>query len=169
MSDPLQASQPIGVRFSGVSKAFPDGACAMDDVSFSVAPGAFSVLVGPSGCGKTTALRMMSLDVPSQGEVVLQERLRAQRRTRRPPDGLITVQRTPGMVGYCFQEPRLLPWRTVLENVCLPFELDDTLDTSARDRARATLADVGLDDALHKDHMNSQAACRCAWRSPVPW
>lgn len=124
----------------------------MDDVSFTIAPGEFSVLVGPSGCGKTTALRMIGgLDVPSEGDVILQEPggdSDLSSGTGRP--GLMPVMRTPGMVGYCFQEPRLLPWRTVLENVCLPFELDGTTHATSLERAREMLNTVGLQDASHK-------------------
>jgi len=69
------------------------------DVAFALRPGDVGALVGPSGCGKTTMLRIIAgLDRDYEGSL------------RRPPDGRL---------GMVFQEPRLLPWRTVEENVRL--------------------------------------------------
>ncbi|MBX2986475.1 MAG: ABC transporter ATP-binding protein [Bdellovibrionaceae bacterium] len=72
------------------------------DLNFSIQPGEFVCLLGPSGCGKSTLLRLLAgLLAPTAGE----------------------IQRTPGPLSFVFQEPRLLAWRTVRENVLLPFEL----------------------------------------------
>jgi len=69
------------------------------DIAFALAPGEVCTLVGPSGCGKTTMLRIIAgLDRNYEGTL------------RRPPDGKL---------GMVFQEPRLLPWRTVTDNVRL--------------------------------------------------
>jgi NitT/TauT family transport system ATP-binding protein len=77
---------------------------ALAGLSLEVAPGEFVALVGPSGCGKTTFLNIVAgLDRDFDGEVRLAPR----------PDG------APARVGYVFQEPRLLPWRTVHENIAL--------------------------------------------------
>lgn len=77
---------------------------ALAGLSLQVAAGEFVALVGPSGCGKTTFLNIVAgLDRDFAGEIQLTPR----------PDG------RPARVGYVFQEPRLLPWRTVYENIAL--------------------------------------------------
>jgi len=77
---------------------------ALAGLSLQVAAGEFVALVGPSGCGKTTFLNIVAgLDRDFAGEIQLAPR----------PDG------RPARVGYVFQEPRLLPWRTVYENIAL--------------------------------------------------
>jgi len=77
---------------------------ALAGLSLQVAAGEFVALVGPSGCGKTTFLNIVAgLDRDFTGEVQLAPH----------PDG------RPARVGYVFQEPRLLPWRTVYENIAL--------------------------------------------------
>lgn len=89
-------------RYPGTRGAQPQVALA--DLSLSVAAGELVALVGPSGCGKTTLLNIVAgLDRDFTGEVRLAAR----------PDG------QPARVGYVFQEPRLLPWRTVYENIAL--------------------------------------------------
>jgi NitT/TauT family transport system ATP-binding protein len=84
---------------------------ALDKVSFEVPARSFTTIVGPSGCGKTTLLKILSgVLEPSSGGVKF--------------DGkTIDRQRTVGQVGYVFQRPLLLPWRTVLENVMLTMEV----------------------------------------------
>jgi ABC-type nitrate/sulfonate/bicarbonate transport system ATPase subunit len=77
---------------------------ALAGLSLQVAAGEFVALVGPSGCGKTTFLNIVAgLDRDFAGDIRLAPR----------PDG------QPARVGYVFQEPRLLPWRTVYENIAL--------------------------------------------------
>ena len=77
---------------------------ALAGLSLRIAAGEFVALVGPSGCGKTTFLNIVAgLDRNYDGELRLAPR----------PDG------QPARVGYVFQEPRLLPWRTVYENIAL--------------------------------------------------
>ena len=77
---------------------------ALAGLSLEVAAGEFVALVGPSGCGKTTFLNIVAgLDRDFAGDLRLAPR----------PDG------RPARVGYVFQEPRLLPWRTVYENIAL--------------------------------------------------
>jgi NitT/TauT family transport system ATP-binding protein len=78
-------------------------------VEFAVQAGEFVVLVGESGCGKTTLLRLMAgLERPTSGQVTHAGRV---------------VQGPSRAVGFVFQRPVLLPWRTVLDNVLLPVEL----------------------------------------------
>lgn len=95
------------------------------DLSLSWPSKEFVSFVGPSGCGKSTLLRLlMGLESPDQGEVSL----------------------IANPLSMVFQEPRLLPWRTVLENVCLPMELQgSSRKHTDRDRAEEILASLGLE------------------------
>lgn len=99
---------------------------AVDAVSLELSRGSFTALVGPSGSGKTTLLRMIGgLEPLDSG----------------------TLQREDGPVAFCFQEPRLLPWRTVLENAALPLELAAVARDERLARAREALELVQLGDA----------------------
>jgi NitT/TauT family transport system ATP-binding protein len=122
-----------------VTKVFDDGrirTVAMEDVSLDVSEGEFVSLVGPSGCGKSTLLRLVAgLTLPTKGEI----RLRGTKVTG-PVDG----------IGFVFQSPVLLQWRSVLKNVMFPYEV---LAKQGRakgskqeylDRARELLQWVGL-------------------------
>ena len=111
------------ISFANVSKTFPDGTHAVDDVSLTVEPGQFVTVVGPSGCGKSTLLRMGSSLLPvSSGE----------------------VHRAEGALGYVFQDATLLPWRTVQKNVELFCELRGFDRSERRQRARDAIDLVGL-------------------------
>lgn len=100
----------------------------LSELSFTLPHANCLSLLGPSGCGKTTLLRLlMQLDQPSSGELHIDPALAAQ-------------------MTYVFQEPRLIPWRTTLENVLLPLELiKPELKGDARERAIALLRKLGLD------------------------
>src|SRR4249919_2407760 len=109
--------------FSHVSMVFPDGTETLRDVSFDVAPGEFVTVVGPSGCGKSTLLRIAS-------------GLTAQ------TTGTVTVDRDD--LGYVFQDPTLLQWRTVQGNVELIAELHGVGKAERRRRASDAITLVGL-------------------------
>jgi NitT/TauT family transport system ATP-binding protein len=116
---------PSLLAFSGVGKRFPDGTVALSGVDLSVAPGEFVSILGPSGCGKSTLLRVAAgLTAASDG----------------------TARVATDKVGYVFQDPTLLPWRTVQANVELFAELRHLPRDERRRRARDALALVGLDD-----------------------
>jgi NitT/TauT family transport system ATP-binding protein len=103
---------------------------ALADVSLDVAPGEFVTIVGPSGCGKTTLLRIMAgLLRPTSGTVHL---------LGRPVTG------PSRSVGIVFQDPVLLPWRTVLDNVMLPVQVLGLDRDRYRTRALELLGLVGL-------------------------
>jgi NitT/TauT family transport system ATP-binding protein len=108
---------------------------ALRDVTLQVQSGEFVCLVGPSGCGKTTLLRLMhGLLEPDEGQVVLDG--------ERPA--------TPGPhAGFVFQSFRLLPWRTVLDNVEFPLQIQDVAKDERMKRARNYLRLVGLEDFEH--------------------
>jgi NitT/TauT family transport system ATP-binding protein len=112
-----------GLTFSEVSKRFRDGTLALLPTSFSVRPGEFVAVVGPSGCGKSTLLRLAS--------------------------GLIdattgTISHGGHNLGYVFQDPTLLPWRSVRRNVELFAELDGMPKEQRRAAAAAAIDTVGL-------------------------
>lgn len=122
-----------GITFSGVSKVFPDGTHALDDVSFSLTQGEFFTVVGPSGCGKSTLLRIASnLEDATEGHVdVDRERL-----------------------GYIFQDSTLMPWRTVQKNVELLGELH-RMPRAERSRLAAdAIQTVGL-EGFEKHYPNA--------------
>jgi NitT/TauT family transport system ATP-binding protein len=109
---------------------------ALLDVSLSVGEGEFISFVGPSGCGKSTLLRLVSgLDRPSAGEITF--------------DGASVSAPLPAM-GMTFQQPTLLPWRTVMQNVLLPFELMGIKPSERRDRANSLIQLVGLNGFEHR-------------------
>jgi sulfonate transport system ATP-binding protein len=92
-----------------LSKTYADGTRALSDINLSVREAEIVALIGGSGCGKTTLLRLIAgLDRASAGQIRL--------------DGEVLSGPHPA-VGIVFQEPRLLPWRTVGRNVTYPLEL----------------------------------------------
>jgi len=105
---------------------------AVEDISFTVASGEFVVLIGANGTGKSTILRLLAgLLAPTSGNVTIAGRALA------GPDP---------RVGFVFQEPRLLPWRSVLDNVAFPLELAGWSRERRQTRAREALRLVGLRD-----------------------
>jgi NitT/TauT family transport system ATP-binding protein len=127
------------IKVTNVSKTFrrpkaKEGVLALDGVSLDIAPNTFVSLVGPSGCGKTTLLRMLNgLIVPDTGEILVGGE----------------APRPGPQTGFVFQSFRLLPWRTIRDNVAFTVELGGM---NARDRgARADhyLEMVGLQRFAH--------------------
>ena len=118
--------QSVGVRF-----ATPGGELeALTDCTLDVPAGSFTVIIGPNGCGKSTLLRLVAgLLQPTAGRVVV---------GGSPP--------RPGdrRVGLAFQQPRLIPWRSTLDNVALPLEIGGIGSHERRRRARTSLERVGL-------------------------
>ncbi|WGY69858.1 ATP-binding cassette domain-containing protein [Burkholderia cepacia] len=109
------------VTLSGVSKRF-GARTVLDNVELGIARGSFVAIVGRSGCGKSTLLRLVAgLEHPSSGVLV----------TRGEGGGVLDTR-------IMYQDARLLPWKTVLQNVMLG------LGRGARDQARAVLDEVGL-------------------------
>lgn len=116
-------------RLSGLSLTYPNGTCALDRVDLSVAAGAFVSLLGPSGCGKSTILRLVAgLMEPTGGRL----------------DWLQPVAR--GDIGFVFQEPTLMPWARIIDNVRLPLDLAGVPTAEGNERAAKGLARVGLGD-----------------------
>lgn len=110
------------------------GVSALQDVSFRLPAGGLTAIIGPSGCGKTTLLRIAAgLERATSGSIQF---LREDGSTQPLRAGRLTV---------CFQEARLLPWRTVIDNVALPLELAGVDRRQRRARADAVIQAAGLD------------------------
>jgi NitT/TauT family transport system ATP-binding protein len=96
-----------------------------------VLPGEFLTLLGPSGCGKSTVLRMIAgLTPPSSGALRWHRQGRAE-------------------IGFVFQEPTLMPWTSIFNNVWLPLRLRGIAKSAAAKRIETALALVGLGDFAH--------------------
>lgn len=128
------------IDIQSVSKRFPDGTVALDDISLSIPRGSIYGIIGRSGAGKSTLLRLINgLEQASSGEILVDE---ARLSALRAP-ALRLLQRRIGMI---FQSFGLLANRTIAENVALPLELAG-IDRSERSaRVAELLARVGLAD-----------------------
>ncbi|MBN8955740.1 MAG: ABC transporter ATP-binding protein [Rhizobiales bacterium] len=113
-----------------VGKVYPNGVRALDGVNIEVGPGEVVVVVGGSGCGKSTLLRAIcGLDAPTQGRVVLDN---------------VEITAPQEKIGIIFQEPRLLPWLTVADNVA--FGIAHLPRAEREARVARVLERVGLAD-----------------------
>lgn len=120
------------LSLQSVHKQFPGGFVALRDVSLTVQAGQFVALLGPSGCGKSTVLRLLAgLEQPSQGQVSAPA-LKASARGSE--------------TAYVFQEPTLMPWASVFDNVWLPLRLQGLSRSQAAPAVRQVLASVGLSE-----------------------
>ena len=120
--EPLVSIEDLRIRF--------DNVVAIENLSFTVGRGEFVSLLGPSGCGKSTLLKAIARLVPVA-------------------DGRIVLRDANLRIGFMFQKPLLLPWRTTLDNVLLPVEIQlggSVVDQTDRGRARRMLDMVGLSD-----------------------
>lgn len=121
------AAQPVGTRhgitLDGVSKRYDSGLQALAPVNLTLAAGSFTSIVGPSGCGKSTLLRIIAGLVESSTGRCL---------------------RSDGTPAFVFQEPALLPWRTVDGNVQLLMELENWTPAARAERSADVLRQVGL-------------------------
>ena len=120
--------RPTVLRMSNVNKTFNGSVVALNGMSMTVGQGDFISLLGPSGCGKSTALRLISdLMVPTSGKIDW--------------EGGHEV----GDLGVVFQEPTLMPWATVAQNVWLPYRLRGKSYASVKDEIFEALKLVGLE------------------------
>ncbi|RWC38305.1 ABC transporter ATP-binding protein [Mesorhizobium sp.] len=130
---------PTLLALRGVGKVFSNGVTALSDVDLTIREGDFLSLLGPSGCGKSTALRLIAgLSTPTSG--VLDWR------------GGGSLDRSN--IGFVFQEPTLLPWANVFDNVWLPLRLKGISRAKATPAITEMLARVhltGFEDAVPRE------------------
>ena len=131
MSENSAGTVGLAVSLRAVTKVFDNGVMALGPLDLDVARGEFVSLLGPSGCGKSTALRLISgLAGPTSGSVEVAHHAGEAR---------------PGRsIGFVFQEPTLMPWTTVAENVRLPLRLAHAAEAQSDAHIAEALARVGL-------------------------
>ncbi len=119
----------VAVSLRGVAKIYDSGVVALGGIDLDVRNGEFVSLLGPSGCGKSTVLRLIA-------------------GLSDPTSGMVQVANSAGQggrrIGFVFQEPTLMPWTSVAENVRLPLKLARLPREQAEARAAAALVQVGL-------------------------
>lgn len=116
------------IRMDRVTRRFGK-VLAVSDMSLTINEGEFVSFLGPSGCGKSTALKMIAGLLPVSAGTI----------TITPPKG-----KSEQDLGFVFQEPTLMPWATVTDNVFLPLRLAGVSRSEALPRVQAALAEVGL-------------------------
>jgi NitT/TauT family transport system ATP-binding protein len=135
LPSPATLPAPL-VAVRGIGESFPNGVRALAGLDLEVRPGEFVALLGPSGCGKSTALRIIAgLTAPSEGVVEW--------------DKAATAGKGEQRIGYVFQEPTLMPWAPVFDNVALPLKLMKTRAAGRIERVEAALDRVGLGAFRH--------------------
>jgi NitT/TauT family transport system ATP-binding protein len=118
------------IALKSAGKRYRTGAVALEGISLAVARGEFVTLLGPSGCGKSTLLKLVSgLTSVTEGTVRV--------------NGM-TPENARELMSFIFQDPTLLPWRTVEQNVGLSLELEHAARSLCRDRVARMLSLVGL-------------------------
>ena len=137
MAEPATSSETdtdgLAVSLRAVTKVYDSGVAALGPLDLDVRRGEFVSLLGPSGCGKSTALRLIAgLGAPSGGHVGVAH-------------GSGEARGAHG-IGFVFQEPTLMPWTSVRENVRLPLKLAHAPAGEADARIDEALTQVGLAD-----------------------
>ena len=137
MAEPAASSEThsgtshLAVSLRGVTRVYDNGVMALGPLDLDVRQGEFVSLLGPSGCGKSTALRLIAgLNAPTSGSV------RVSRRADQARAG--------DSIGFVFQEPTLMPWTSVRENVRLPLKLSHAPAAEANARISDALIQAGL-------------------------
>ena len=126
----------MALQFTDVDfKYRGNGPSIVEKLNFSIKEGEFVSIIGPSGSGKSTLFRLITgLDNPTSGSVII--------------DGIASNQRL-GSVGYMPQQDLLLPWRTVLENVTLPLEMNAAKQKIPKKEVYDLLQEFGLKGFEH--------------------
>ncbi len=118
------------LQLNAVQKQFPNGVLALSPLSLTINKGEFISFVGPSGCGKSTLLKLIA-------------------QLESPTSGKIENKIDPTQMGFVFQDPCLLPWRNVLENVLVVAEIRHNFSVEIKNRALQLLQKLGLKDFAH--------------------
>lgn len=135
------------IKFEGVSKVFPEGTRAVDDVSFEIFDGECITFVGPSGCGKTTTVKLLNrLVEPTGGHIYLNDQDTAQ-------TDVIALRRS---IGYVIQDVGLFPHMTVSQNIALVPRLQGWSERKRNERTEELLHLVGLEPAAFRNRYPHQ-------------
>jgi cell division transport system ATP-binding protein len=130
------------IEARNLSKTYSRGLYALQDLSLTVAQGEFVFLTGPSGAGKSTLLRLLLLqERPTSGELVVNGQNLAELQRRE-------IQEYRRSIGFIFQDFKLIPTRTVVENVSFVPEVMGVSESQQRRRAFQVLKWVGLQHRL---------------------
>jgi len=133
LSEANSGTAGVAVRLRGVTKVYDSGVAALGPLDLDVGKGEFVSLLGASGCGKSTALKLIAgLSAPTSGTVAVARR----------PSGVSARH----SIGFVFQEPTLMPWTSVRENVRLPLKLAHAPVAEANARVAEALAQVALSE-----------------------
>jgi multiple sugar transport system ATP-binding protein len=127
------------IEFEHVTKRFPDGTVAVDDIELTIADGEFMIFVGPSGCGKTTALRMVAgLEEITSGEIRIGGRVV---NDLEPPDRDIAM---------VFQNYALYPHMSVADNIGFPLRMQRLKKSETGERVREVASLLGIEELLER-------------------
>ncbi|HTS94652.1 MAG TPA: ABC transporter ATP-binding protein [Stellaceae bacterium] len=124
---PMVATGRSLISLTGIRKVFRNGTVALDGVDLEVKRGAFLSILGPSGCGKSTLLRIIAGLTPVTA------------------GAMESAEELEGSIGFVFQEPTLMPWANVWENVYLPLRLAHRARGDVAERIATAIREVGLE------------------------
>ncbi len=128
------------IQFQAVSKVYNNGLIALDQVDLGIEKGEFVFLVGPSGAGKTTFLKLIiRRELPTKGQILVGRKNLLKMKEREVP-------RLRRNVGFIFQDYKLLPNKTVFENVAFAMEVTEAASKDILRQVPAVLELVGLKD-----------------------
>ncbi|HVA97195.1 MAG TPA: cell division ATP-binding protein FtsE [Candidatus Acidoferrales bacterium] len=131
------------IRFENVTKQYPTGNTALEDISFTIDRGEFVFVIGPSGSGKTTLFRLLINDeMPSSGSIFIGD----WDLTNLPKKKIPVLRKN---IGVVFQDLKLLRDRTIYENIMFPLEVGDIDSHEARERVDGIIERVGISE--HRD------------------
>jgi len=131
------------IKFINVTKTYPDGTTVLQDVSFEIKEGEFVSIVGKSGAGKTTLVRLiLGLEIPTSGEVFFKGVNMAN------ADSL-KVQEMRRTVGGVYQDYKLLPKKTVYENVAYIMQIEGKTNEEIEKEVPRVLEIIGLKDKIN--------------------
>ena len=122
------------IELKNIYKTYPNGVAALADINVEIAKGEFVFIIGPTGCGKSTLMKLLYREEkPSKGNVLV---------------GGIKVEKLRKKIGVIFQNYRLLPKKTVYENVAFPLSSNGIKDSEIRPKVLKALDRVGLKDKI---------------------
>lgn len=126
------------IKFNNVSKSYPNGHQALSQISLQLQPGEMAFLTGHSGAGKSTLLKLIAMIEPITSGQILVNNINLGRLPKRQ---IPHLRRDMGMI---FQNPQLIPNRTIFENIAMPLIISGYRNQEIKRRVRAILEKVGL-------------------------